>query len=93
MIILCQDIYISKILKRYGMENCHLVNIPMAARATEFIVPFDGQATVKDTKLYRLKISSLMYLTIQTRLNIVYRVSVLSRFLSNPSPQYIKAVN
>src|SRR6266702_7649104 len=87
IITLCQDAYISKILKRYGMENCHPVNTPMAAGATEFIVPFNGQAIVKDTKLYGLKIGSLIYLAIQTRLDIVYGVFVLSRFLLNPSPQ------
>jgi len=46
------------------MENYYPVNTLMAARATEFIVPFNGQATVKDTKLYRLKIGSLIYLAI-----------------------------
>ena len=46
------------------MENCHLVNILIVARATEFIVPFNRQATVKDTKLYRLKIGFLIYLAI-----------------------------
>ena len=44
------------------MENCYLVDTLMAARATKFIVLFDGQATVKDTKLYRLKIGSFIYL-------------------------------
>ena len=46
------------------MENCHLVNILIAAKATKFIIPFDRQAMVKDTKLYRLKIGSLIYLVI-----------------------------
>ena len=46
------------------MENYYLVNTPMAARATEFMVPFNGQAMVKDTKLYGLKIGSLIYLAI-----------------------------
>ena len=36
----------------------------MAARATKFIIPFNGQAMVKDIKLYRLKISFLIYLAI-----------------------------
>jgi hypothetical protein len=92
-ITLCQDAYISKILKRYGMENCYPVDTPMAAGATEFMVPFDGQATVKDTELYGSKIGSLMYLAIQTRPDIAYGVSVLSRFLSNPSPQHMKAAD
>ena len=46
------------------MENYHSVNALMVARATEFIVPFNGQATVKNTKLYRLKIGFLIYLAI-----------------------------
>ena len=46
------------------MENYYLVNTLIAARVTEFIIPFNRQATVKDTKLYKLKISFLIYLTI-----------------------------
>ena len=46
------------------MENCHLVNTLIVAKATEFIVPFNRQVIVKDTKLYRLKIGSLIYLAI-----------------------------
>jgi len=65
----------------------------MAAGVIEFIVPFDRQVMVKDIKLYRLKIGSLIYLVIQTRLDIAYKVSALSCFLLNLSPQYIKAAN
>ena len=75
------------------MENCYPVDTPMAAGVTEFIVPFNGQVIVKDTELYGSKIGSLIYLAIQTRLDIVYGVSALSRFLLNPSPQHIKAVD
>ena len=46
------------------MENYYLVNTLIVVRATEFIVPFNKQATVKDIKLYRLKISFLIYLAI-----------------------------
>ena len=59
------------------MENCHLVNTLIAAKVTEFIIPFNKQAMVKDIKLYRSKISSLIYLAIQTRLDIIYGVSIL----------------
>ena len=46
------------------MENYHPVNTLIAAKATKFIVLFNGQATVKDTKLYRSKIGFLIYLAI-----------------------------
>ena len=55
----------------------------IAAGATEFIVPFNGQATDKDINLYRSKIGSLMYLVVQTRPDIMYRVFILLRFLLN----------
>jgi hypothetical protein len=85
-IILCQDIYIDKILERYSIENCHLVDILMALRATEIMISFKEQAINEDIKLYGSKIGSLMYLTVQTRPDISYKVSVLSRFLLNLSP-------
>jgi hypothetical protein len=66
------------------MENCHVVDTLMAASTTKFMVPYSKQARDEDIKLYGLKIGSLMYLVVQTRLDIAYRVSVLSRFLSNP---------
>ena len=59
------------------MENYYPVNTLIAAKATKFIVPFNRQATVKNTKLYRSKIGFLMYLAIQTRLNITYGVFIL----------------
>jgi hypothetical protein len=85
-ITLCQDAYINKVLERYSIENCHSVNTPMALGATEIMILFEEQATNEDIKLYRSKIGSLMYLAVQTRPDISYGVSVLSRFLSNLSP-------
>jgi hypothetical protein len=92
-ISLCQDAYIDKVLMRFGMENCHSVDTPMAAGANEFMVPFDGKATQAEIDLYGSKIGSEMYLAVQTRPDIAYAVSVLSRFLSNLSPQYMKSAD
>ena len=75
------------------MENYYLVNTLIATKAIKFIIPFNGQVMVKDTKRYKSKIDSLIYLAIQTRLNIIYRVSILLRFLLNPSLQYRKAAD
>ena len=46
------------------MENYYLVNMPIAAKATKFMVSFNRQAIVKDTEFYKLKIGSLIYLAI-----------------------------
>jgi hypothetical protein len=85
-ITLCQDAYINKVLKRYSIENCHLINTLIALGATEIMILFEEQATNKDIELYGSKIGSLMYLAVQTRPDILYKVLILSRFLSNPSP-------
>ena len=78
--------YINKILEQYSIENYYLVDMLIVARATKFIVPFNGQATDEDIDFYRSKIGSLMYLVVQTRPNIAYGVSVLSCFLLNLLP-------
>ena len=58
----------------------------------ELIVPFDGTTSKKDIEEYGSIIGSLNYLAYQTRCDITYTVSVLFRFLTNPSPAHIKAV-
>ena len=90
-ISLCQDAYVTKILERFQIEDCHPVDTPMTAGANEFMIPYDKQASKDDIKLYGSMIGSEMYLAVQTRPDIAYAVSVLSRFLSNPSPQHISA--
>jgi hypothetical protein len=87
---LYQDAYINKILVRYGMTNSKLVETPIASGALELIVLFDGITLKKDIKEYGSIIGSLNYLAYQTRYDIAYTVSVLSRFLTNPSPAHIK---
>jgi hypothetical protein len=89
---LYQDAYIDKILVHYGMTNNKLVKTPITSSALELIVPFDGIALKKDIEEYDSIVSSLNYLACQTRYDIAYTVLILSRFLMNPSPAYIKAI-
>ena len=84
-ISLCQDAYIDKVLKRFGIENCHSVDTPIAVGANKFIVPFDRKATQAKIDLYGSKIGSEIYLAVQTRPDIAYAVLVLLRFLLNSS--------
>ena len=73
------------------MENCKAMPTPMASGAAEFMVPFNDEATKQDVTLYQSMVGSLMYLAVHTWADIAYTVSVLSRFLTNPSLQHIKA--
>ena len=67
------------------MENYKPTPTPMAVGVLEFMVLYKGQATKAEIKLYRSKVGSEIYIAVQTRVDIVYTVSILLRFLANPS--------
>jgi hypothetical protein len=87
---LCQDTYIDKILVHYSIINSKPIKTPIVSGTLELIVPFDGTILKKNIEEYGSIIGSLNYLVYQTHYNIIYIISVLSRFLTNPSPAYIK---
>jgi hypothetical protein len=51
-------------------------------------VPYDKKATETEITEYQSMVGSLMYLATHTRSDLIYSVSILSRFLSNPSPRH-----
>ena len=77
-IFICQRKYLKEILKRFGMEECKSVITPMGKK--EMLQKYDG-ADLADEGLYRSLIGCLMYLT-ATRSNIMFHISILSRFLN-----------
>lgn len=87
-ITLCQDAYIEKILERFGMSNCKSADTPFASGAEVHMVKFKGEATSQEVKLYQQICGSLQYLS-HTRWDIMYYSSILSQFLTNPSPQHL----
>ena len=93
IIFLCQNVYIDKILKRFKMKNCRLINILITADVNEFIILYDNKITIKKIDLYGLKVDSKIYLAVHIRPDIAYTIFILSRFLSNPSPQYMKTAD
>ena len=90
-ITLVQDAYIDKILGKFNMTKCHGVATPMDPGIRALMTPFDGTASKDDIELYQSIVGSEMYLGTQTRPDITYALSILSRFLSNPLLVYIKA--
>ncbi|XMA13681.1 hypothetical protein WAI453_006472 [Rhynchosporium graminicola] len=87
-ISLCQDAYIDKILDRFGMTNCKSADTPFATGSEVSMVKFKGVATPQEIKLYQQLCGSLQYLA-HTRWDILYYCSILSQFLTNPSPQHL----
>ena len=88
---LTQDAYIEKIIKRFGMEHCKPVATPMATGSEVHMVPHEGQASAAKIELYQQMIGSQMYLATQTRPDLAYTMSALSRYLTNPSPDHFRA--
>ena len=78
-------------LKAYRFTSGPVIKISMDSK-TVFTVNIDGQADEDTIKDYQTKIGSLLFLAIYTRIDILYVVVILSRFMTNLSPIYIAAV-
>lgn len=86
-IFISQKKYVRDILDKFQMKNCNSVSTP-----TEF-----GLKLVKDPKekrvdniLYKQIVGSLMYLT-ATRPGIMHSVSLISRYMENPTEMHLLA--
>jgi len=90
-VTLCQDAYVRKTLDQYSMLECRAVSTPLDPGASESLVPYQGTASEDQIKLYQSLIGRINYLATQTRCDIAFTASILSRFLVNPAPAHIKS--
>lgn len=91
-ISISQPGYISSIVKKYGLENCKPVKIPMQANIKLEKEPtISGEAEKVDEKLYQEIIGSLLYLSLYSRPDIMCAVSMLSQFSKDPRKQHLNA--
>ncbi|PKA46730.1 Retrovirus-related Pol polyprotein from transposon TNT 1-94 [Apostasia shenzhenica] len=86
-IFLSQEKYALNLLKRFNMKNCKTFSTPM--NANEKLALTDGTAKT-DEKVYRSLVGGLMYLT-HTRPDILFSVSLISRFMHKPSVHHFGA--
>nr|KYP66217.1 hypothetical protein KK1_012504 [Cajanus cajan] len=86
-IFICQKKYAKEILKKFQLDECKIMNTPMNQK--EKFSKEDGADKV-DEMHFRSLIGCLMYLT-PTRPNILFPVSVLSRFMHCASELHLKA--
>ena len=87
-IFICQQKYAMDMLKKFKMQDCKPVSTPMT---TNEKLSKDGGSEKIDEGLYRSLIGSLLYLT-ASRPDILFVVSVLSRFMHSPSEKHFSAV-
>eukprot|EP00253_Pinus_taeda_P007517 PITA_07517 len=86
-IFICQTKYAHDMLNKFDMLDCHPSPTPSAHG--EVLCRDDG-ADLVDEKTYRSIVGSLIFLT-HTRPDITYSVSLVSRYMTNPSEIYMKA--
>lgn len=83
-IFICQRRYAQEILARFGMEDCNAVKNPIVS-GTKLHKDENGDRV--DETLFKQVVGSLMYLTV-TRPDLMYSVSLLSRFMSSPTKMH-----
>jgi len=86
-IFISQQKYAEETLKKYGMEGCNAVRIPIVPgqRLTK-----KGAGEAADSTNFKQLVGSLRYLT-ATRPDLIYSVNLVSRYMENPSEQHMRA--
>ncbi|GJU78611.1 retrovirus-related pol polyprotein from transposon TNT 1-94 [Tanacetum coccineum] len=77
-----------EMLKKYGLENCDAVDIPMVERSK---LDKDPQGTQVDPTCYHSMVGSLMFLT-ASRLDPVFAVYMCARYQAKPTEKHLIAV-
>ncbi|XP_038891601.1 secreted RxLR effector protein 161-like [Benincasa hispida] len=84
-IFINQKKYALESLDRFQMENCNSATIPVEPNL-KLIKGHEGKKV--NNTLYKQMVGSLMYLT-TTRLDIMYVVSLISRFMESPTELHL----
>ena len=79
-IFICRHKYAIDILQRFQMDKCKPAETPIALGTK---LTKNGDEPVVNNTLYKQMVGSLMYLT-TTRPDLMYAVSLISRFMDSP---------
>lgn len=86
-IFISQEVYAKEIFKRFKMEDCKPISIPIDCGVK--LSKFD-EGKMMDPTLYKSLVGSLRYLT-YTRSDTLCRVGLLSHFIEEPKSIHWKA--
>nr|GEZ97124.1 hypothetical protein [Tanacetum cinerariifolium] len=87
-IFINQSKYAFEMLKKYGLDQCDVVNIPMVGQSK---LDEDPNGTPVDLTRYRGMVESLMYLT-ASRPDLVFTVSMYAQYQAKPTEKYLTTV-
>ncbi|XP_068329810.1 secreted RxLR effector protein 161-like [Pyrus communis] len=86
-IFIRQRKYAQEVLERFNMDQCNLVHNPMVHG---FKLTKDEDGVRVDGTFYKQIVGSLMYL-IATRPDLMFVVSVISRYMERPTKTHLQA--
>jgi hypothetical protein len=89
-LVISQPAYIEKMLARHSLQNAKVSSVPMTNYAN--MVPNTSQASAEEIQSYQSKVGSVMFPMVETRPDITFAVSVVSRYAKNPSRAHIEAI-
>ncbi|KAL0415672.1 UNVERIFIED_CONTAM: Copia protein [Sesamum latifolium] len=92
-ILVHQEAYIAKVLKRFYMDKSHPLNTPMVVRSLDMkkdpFRPRESDEELLGPEVpYLSAIGALMYLANHTRPDITFAVNLLARYSSSPMRRY-----
>ena len=85
-----QPAYTEALFKKFGMENAKPVKTPVDI-STHLVKASEGEDCI-DQQLYQSAAGSLLYLSVETRLDIAYAVNTVAKFSSHPTSNHWLAV-
>ncbi len=88
---LSQPAYIEKVLEKFHLNKANPVNTPMK-ESIPLSQREEGEASPSEKERYKGMTGSLMFSMVETRPDIAFATSLVSRFAKNPSNQHTEAV-
>jgi len=87
-----QHLYIDKLLKKWGMEQCNPLPTPFPQKADDIVKKLAEPVAIHNVKLdkeYQALVGSFLYLQVHTLPEISWVVSVLSKYMIRPGPTHL----
>lgn len=87
---LSQPEYIENLLDRNGMLKANTTKVSMRETA---LIPSDTPTSDIEKAKHSAKVGSIMYAMVETRIDIAFATSIVSRFAKNPSSEHFNAID
>ncbi|CAM8940474.1 unnamed protein product [Rhodiola kirilowii] len=94
-IFLSQSEYVSKVLEKFSMSAAKHVTLPLGGHfilSKQNCPQTESERTKMSAVPYDIAVGSVMYLMLCTRPDLAFSISVLSRFMANPSEEHWSAM-